>query len=1427
MKISLRKRIIAFMLSVILLFSGSISGFASELLESDPMAEAAAAVVSEEATEPATEAATEATESSAAIISEEITEATEAATEEVTEAATEAVTEEATEAAAKEETVEETEKEIVEETETESVEETETETVEETEEVVQVLEYEDNDVKIHVEAVGADAIPEGASLKVAPITSGDAQYNEVEKQLNEKAEGEEYEIAGFLAYDITFVDKDGNKVEPNGNVRVTIDYKKATLPADVKTEKKETLDVTVMHFEENAKGEVKEVVDMVAATNIEATVKTTENAEVKKAEFVTDSFSIYTITWKSTESSEDGTEENRQIVGTIVTLTGKTFNVTDKVMNLPLNKIDSDVIQIGDLEFAGVNESNVSYVFNKAVVCQGAYDSAAAIEVTSINYVNGSYRANNNENYVITNNEQGYSLYFVYLKANTIATVNSNAANINIKVFDYSRYNETQSHTVKKNINDGHTLKFATNGEQYKANEDGGINRWTGTGGGPKQDIVKSNLSSGSPVLKTAGQSLSYLFSDGYNANYLFKKEDGYYVYRSSQNFAELDTATGNFTVYAQSKQGFFPFNKYSDDIKIEAADESASTKTNHHFGMHVDFSFMQPKAGKVNGADMVFEFAGDDDVWVFIDGMLVLDLGGIHEKTGGSINFATGKVTYNHTNPNKDTSIYEMYREALVEAGLQEDKITEKLNEYFVFDGTNYVFKDYSQHKLDFFYLERGAYDSNCEIKFNLISIPKDSVTVEKEITNYADGAYSDVEFYFNMYLQNGEKDSATTNASDPQDTLVTGAQYVHVGVDGTRTTKTVGADGVFKLKHKEEAIFSHLDVTTKFYIVETQISQNTYDKVEIVGSGVLNESGSSILDNQTSISSKTLEIGKDSYVLFQNRCAATNMKYLSIEKVLDESGKLEGNPDYTFRVTLGGALYTGKYKVGTSYSDALGSATELTATDGIIKLKKGQVAVVLGYATAEDGTVGIPSETSFKVEEINLDLNTYVPPKYAVTNADNIETVNTRNGWASGKINISKNAHVKVINALRKAEDSPEIKVSKTFYGLTQDQIDNLADEFEITVTSKNITPAVSKTLKLTQNGVVKTVENGGITYTWTLLNYPAGTYTVKEANETVAEYENVIEVNGNVVTSEVDITPTAATLRYTSTKKESSCSNKTYTVGNVNLIVAKLTQDQGYFVWTRQRVSVNERLGIVNLINAQDRIGFSTVATLNNCYFYSGSISDALVFKDGEIKYDGSQKLTFDDSTQWESFASGNYEVDGGDYAEIAFENTYTALTVDVDLKKVSVNSPELEGAEFALYKYNAETSTWGFVEGYETIAVTNATELVGLKAGRYKLAETKAPEGYVILGNDIYFKVENATVSLTDANGNNLPPKAEMWELDADKNILTVENDVLYALPSSGGIGIYWYMIAGMFLMMVATVIQYKNRREEVLERINRR
>ena len=62
-------------------------------------------------------------------------------------------------------------------------------------------------------------------------------------------------------------------------------------------------------------------------------------------------------------------------------------------------------------------------------------------------------------------------------------------------------------------------------------------------------------------------------------------------------------------------------------------------------FGMMMDFQFMMPKNGQVNGNDMVFEFAGDDDVLVYVDGKLAIDLSGIHKEEKGTINFRTGEV--------------------------------------------------------------------------------------------------------------------------------------------------------------------------------------------------------------------------------------------------------------------------------------------------------------------------------------------------------------------------------------------------------------------------------------------------------------------------------------------------------------------------------------------------------------------------------------------------------------------------------------------------------------------------------------------------------------------------------------------------------------------------------------------------------------
>ncbi len=137
------------------------------------------------------------------------------------------------------------------------------------------------------------------------------KYDEAEKKLTEKAEKEAYDIAGFLAYDISLVDADGNKVEPNGDVKVTMDYKQPVIADEAvqAVENSEDIDstadlnVTVMHLEEDAHGNVRNVVDMVADENEEANIKTTDEQSVQKAEFVSDSFSVFTLTWGRTSVS--------------------------------------------------------------------------------------------------------------------------------------------------------------------------------------------------------------------------------------------------------------------------------------------------------------------------------------------------------------------------------------------------------------------------------------------------------------------------------------------------------------------------------------------------------------------------------------------------------------------------------------------------------------------------------------------------------------------------------------------------------------------------------------------------------------------------------------------------------------------------------------------------------------------------------------------------------------------------------------------------------------------------------------------------------------------------------------------------------------------------------------------------------------------
>lgn len=201
---------------------------------------------------------------------------------------------------------EETESETELESESESESETENELYT-TDFTHQTLDYEDAQVKISVEAVEENAIPEEASLSVTPIVKDNsdtsAQYKTVEKLLQEKAENEDYDIAGFLAYDITLVDADGNKVEPNGEVKVTMNYKQAVIADEAVQTVEDTdglestadLGIAVMHLEEDEHGNVRNVVNMTEENK--ADIAATQDSKVEKTEITTDSFSTYAVAW--------------------------------------------------------------------------------------------------------------------------------------------------------------------------------------------------------------------------------------------------------------------------------------------------------------------------------------------------------------------------------------------------------------------------------------------------------------------------------------------------------------------------------------------------------------------------------------------------------------------------------------------------------------------------------------------------------------------------------------------------------------------------------------------------------------------------------------------------------------------------------------------------------------------------------------------------------------------------------------------------------------------------------------------------------------------------------------------------------------------------------------------------------------------------
>lgn len=545
-----------------------------------------------------------------------------------------------------------------------------------------------------------------------------------------------------------------------------------------------------------------------------------------------------------------------------------------------------------------------------------------------------------------------------------------------------------------------------------------------------KQNLVEGYLKDGYPVLKN-GTSLNGLFDGtwdkviphtyvtGLNHLFSYDSSTGTYSYDSDKNYAYYDIDSSrntekNFIVYERSKYKGEGMRHVASFMPYSSWDDGAS-QNKFAFGMMISFEFLQPKNGKINGQDMVFSFSGDDDVWVFIDNKLVLDLGGVHERATGSINFANGKVYVNNqSNPTLKS----------------------------VFNSDSDTFADYTSHSLKLFYMERGRGDSNCSIKFNLPPRPTNSIEIVKSLANSDKEKYTSTDFQFKAYLEDEEdrnQELVQYNA------IPEGTPYrVKKNDSLTDEVRYVGANNIFTLKAGESAVFEGIDSGLWFYAEEVGILSDQFDRVDITDWKVtyhdlnekLVETSNGKVPEQTETylaRSEEKTAGNAARVEFKNTCNVKNLRKLRITKKMNG---LSTTDKFSFQVYLTGQNgqfipYDGGY--------------EVIHKDGTSASREGNPQGIISDIAPDETIVidKILSGTEFRVNEIepvNFNSRYEKPIKEVKEGSCDVGTVT----GSDGMIALEKDAHVIITNTLKvdltvnKEWSDKNIKHSSIYAGL-----------------------------------------------------------------------------------------------------------------------------------------------------------------------------------------------------------------------------------------------------------------------------------------------------------------------------------------------------------------------------------------------------
>lgn len=505
--------------------------------------------------------------------------------------------------------------------------------------------------------------------------------------------------------------------------------------------------------------------------------------------------------------------------------------------------------------------------------------------------------------------------------------------------------------------------------------------------------IIDSNFPVRKETRGTGNNTYTYYTFDSTNGNdnIYFTKSDATTFTKDDDGKLELNYGNSSKAVKAgyNSTKGFFPFDN-SEYNHGKAKDLG--------FGMKLNIKFTLGEGGKINGNDQVFDFSGDDDLWVYIDNQLVLDLGGDHSKTTGQINFASGNVTLD---PGANTTL----------SSTRNGNISSIINK----TDTETV------HTMTLYYLERGMHESN--LKFGFSFHPQDDAyDVEKKLNTASLNEGLKSQFTDTFTFTNTSEDGKGANAAY---TLYNSSTNTYVETGNTNESKAFQMVDGGKYAQFKKVFTKQKTLQTKETLSNDYKYDTSYTVVDVQNNNSVIKAGTG-LDTGTFNFFTNLENADPDLNITHLRTIFTNTlktESFMITKAINDFD--DSDTEFPFVVNIKMTLNNHEFNAaGLKYKSSLDNyTTERTlgassiSNGGLGYIKEGEYILIEGIPVGAKVTVREPVYGDKKTPEANGNANCYKFVSIASSNENN----NPQNTGADVTIQLEGSDIITITNELK----------------------------------------------------------------------------------------------------------------------------------------------------------------------------------------------------------------------------------------------------------------------------------------------------------------------------------------------------------------------------------------------------------------------